>query len=66
MKKLMVYSYTKPTGISSQVHGQGNAEVEVPYWPITLEEIKDLEVQVKDRCGYDGCVIINFIDLRED
>jgi hypothetical protein len=59
-KILVVYSYTSKYG-----HGNGNVDFTINYDIPTIENIRDMERQIRESCGFDNVVVLNIIPLGE-
>lgn len=63
MKFLMSYQYNSPSG-----SGFGNAEVsfsDTPSGKLTVTQIRNAELAMRERRDWTGCVALNFTPVEE-
>ena len=62
MKILIAYSYNN----EDFTFGFGNYEVNVNRFPLSIEEIKNIENEIKKTLNFSNVIVLNMMLLEED
>lgn len=60
-KILVVYSWLSKYG-----HGFGNVDCDISHLPPTINDIREIERQMREANAYDQVAVINIIDLESE